>query len=188
MFYSRKFMIPSRQLTDHHMASNWFSWPIIEEPTFPGNCVPPPIYGDVVAVDRGLQEVGYVERTTNFVIGTAPQEILALPSIAFDGIEASIVEFYAPVLQLAPKCSVLIMAYIDGVESGQISGSTTNNEDASTPVYRKRRFIPPSGSHILSIWASGSGVGVTSGGAVIIGGPGGAGQYFPMWLSCSVYP
>lgn len=41
MFYKRKFMIPSRQLVDHHMATNWslIVWP--EETAYVGPCNPP---------------------------------------------------------------------------------------------------------------------------------------------------
>lgn len=43
MYHKRMFMIPSRQLTDHHMATNWFSvpWPIYQD--YAGPCELPTI-------------------------------------------------------------------------------------------------------------------------------------------------
>jgi hypothetical protein len=41
MTQKRTFEIPSRQLTDHHMATNWFSWIIDGGEPPPAPCLPP---------------------------------------------------------------------------------------------------------------------------------------------------
>jgi hypothetical protein len=43
--YKRKFMIPSRQLVDHHMATNWgaIAWPAYQDQSYAGPCVAPDI-------------------------------------------------------------------------------------------------------------------------------------------------
>ena len=139
------------------------------------------------------QELGYAQLVSQVnqtsTSEAAPNDIVALPAITFDGVTPVMFDFFCQAVQAPAGTTgnVLYLALYDGSTVVQRIGMVTQCSAAGVANYFTMRggcrLTPSAGSHTYKVGAYG-----TASGGAIIAGPGGAASTAPTWLRATRVP
>jgi len=135
----------------------------------------------------GSGELGYAELTTASIAVSSttegsPVDILAAPSITFDGSTAVFVEFYVPRMLTPNDGGILFLNLWDGTTTnlGRLSSlaGVAGGQTGMAGIFR-RKLTPSAAAHAYRVraWATS-----TAGGPTVFGGAGGAGANVPAYI------
>ncbi len=121
-------------------------------------------------------EMGYVERTTEYIVTNVATEFMTLSSIEFDH-RPVLLHVYAPGLYMSNHVKLFIVLMVDGVDQGHIvEAQAPASDDIKIILNAWRRATLSEGQHVVSVVA----IKADAGDVIIQAGSGGTGAVVPM--------